>query len=71
MHSRLNAYADEHRRLCDIAIQAFYAVRSGNVGLTGTTGNLLTQTLGEMQSLGDRNLPQIHLIAESTTVASR
>ena len=71
LHTHLNAYADEHRRLSDIATQAFYAIRSGNVGLTGATGNLLMQTLGEMQTLADRNLPQIHLIAEATTVASR
>lgn len=71
LHTRLNAYADEHRRLSDIAIQAFYAIRSGNVGLTGATGNLLMQTLGEIQTLADRSLPQIHLISEASTVASR
>ncbi len=71
MQARLSAYSDEHRRLSDVAVQAFYAIRSGNVGLNGATGNLLLQTLGEMQSLADRSLPQVHLISEATTVTSR
>ena len=71
MHTRLKAYSDEHRRLRDIAIQAFYAIRSGHVGLTGATANLLLQTLGEMPSLADRHLPQVRLIAEATKVDSR
>ena len=50
---------------------SLFAIRSGNVGLNGATGNLLMQTLGQMQSLADRNLPQIHQIAETTTMASR
>jgi len=71
MHTRLKGYSDEHRRLSDVAIEAFTAIRSGNAGVSGATGNLLMHTLSEMQSLADRSLPQVHLISQATAVTSR
>jgi len=71
MHTRLKGYSDEHRRLSDVAVEAFQAIRSGNAGVSGATGNLLMPTLSEMQSLADRSLPQVHLISQATAVTSR
>jgi len=57
---RLTAFSDEHRRLIDIATQAYSAIRTGNVGPIGATGTLLTHTLNELRSLGERSLSEIH-----------
>jgi hypothetical protein len=50
---RLNAFSDEHRRLIDIAIHSYTAIRIGNVGLSGATGTLLIHTLEELRSLAE------------------
>jgi|SRR5579862_1485905 len=53
---RLTAFSDEHRRLVDIVAQAYSAIRTGNVGLGGATGALLSHTLSELRSLPERFL---------------
>ena len=62
---RLNSFSDEQRRLVDIAIQAYSAIKTGNIGLTGATGTLLMHTLSELRSLADRILPEIRLSSET------
>jgi hypothetical protein len=57
---RLDAFALEHRRLVDIAIQSFTAIKTGNIGTSGATGALLDHALGELRSLADRSLSEIH-----------
>jgi hypothetical protein len=59
LHRRLNQFADEQRRLVDIAIQSYSAIKTGKIGLTGTTGALLIHTLCELRSLAERTLPEI------------
>ena len=71
LHARLKHFSDEQQRLVDIAIQSFFAMKSGNVGLTGATSTLLIHTLGELRALAERTLPEIDLIAEATTVPFR
>lgn len=71
LHLGLNSFTEEHRRLVDIAIQSFFAIKAGDVGYTGATASLLVHTLGELRSLVERALPEIHLISEATTVPSR
>jgi hypothetical protein len=56
---RLDTFAVEHRRLVDIAVQSFAAIRTGNIGTGGATGALLDHALGELQALTDRDLPEI------------
>jgi hypothetical protein len=56
---RLDVFAAEHRRLVDIAMQSFAAIRTGNIGTTGATGTLLDHALAELRSLTDRALPEI------------
>lgn len=63
LREQLAAFEDEHRRLVDIATQAYAAIRTGNVGLTGATGTLLAHTLSELHSLADRALAEIHTAA--------
>jgi hypothetical protein len=58
---RMEAFAAEQQRLVDIADQAYSAIKSGNIGLTGATGTLLVHTLSELRSLPERTLPEIRL----------
>lgn len=59
LDQRLNTLSDEQRRLVDIAIHAYSAIKTGNIGLTGATGALLIHALTELRSLPDRVLPDI------------
>ena len=59
LEQRLHYFSLDHRRLVDIALQAYDVIKSGQVGATGATGKLLFRTLGELRSLADRTLPEI------------
>jgi hypothetical protein len=61
LQQRLVAFAAEHRRLIDIAIQSLAAIQTGNIGTSGPTGTLLAHALEELRSLTDRTLPEIRL----------
>jgi hypothetical protein len=67
MQQRLVVFADEQRRLVDTAIQSYFAVKTGNVGLTGATGTLLIHALGELRSLAKRTVPEICLASPGVT----
>jgi hypothetical protein len=69
LHMSLNAFADEQRRLVNIAIQAYSAIKTGEIGLTGATGTLLIHSLEELHSLADRTLPEIRLASTATSIA--
>jgi len=70
LHQRLVVFSAEHRRLIDIAIKSFTAVKTGNIGISGATGTLLAHALDELRSLTDRTLPEISLVSPSTKPAS-
>jgi hypothetical protein len=53
----LGAFTEEHRRLIDIAMQSLIAIKTGNIGVNGATGALLSHALEELRSLIDRALP--------------
>lgn len=59
LQQRLHYYSLEHRRLVDIALQAYAVIKSGQVGATGATSTLLVKTLEDLRSLTDRTLPEI------------
>jgi hypothetical protein len=59
LQQRLHYFALEHRRLVDIALQAYAVIKSGQAGATGATGTLLVKTLDDLGSLTDRTLPAI------------
>lgn len=63
LHEGISTFADEHQRLVRIVIQSFSAIKSGNVGMNGATGALLTHALAELQDLGARVLPQMQQAA--------
>jgi hypothetical protein len=58
---RLGVFAGEHRRLVDIAIQSFTAIKTGNIGTGGATGALHDHALQELRSLAERSLPEMLL----------
>ena len=68
LHDRLGLLASEQRRLIDMAIQAFAAIKTGNIGVTGATGTALVNTLFELRDLIDRSMPEIRLASGMTTV---
>jgi hypothetical protein len=59
LEQRLDYYSLEHKRLAGIALQSYTAIRTGHIGVTGSTGTLLATTLEELRSLNDRMLPVI------------
>ena len=59
LDQRLDTFSEEQRRLVDIAVHAYSAIKTGNIGLTGATGELLVHTLTELRSLPDRVLSDV------------
>lgn len=59
LQDRLQVFAGEQRRLLDIAIQSYSAIKTGNIGVTGATGALLLHALFELRSLTTRTLAEV------------
>jgi hypothetical protein len=51
---RLDDFAAELKRLNDIAIKSFDAIKTGNIGTAGATGTLMDHALEEIRILADR-----------------
>lgn len=60
---RLGFLAHELRNLISTASMAYQALRSGRVGITGTTGNALGRSLKGLRHLVDRSLAEVRLSA--------
>ena len=71
MKERLQAFAGEQRRLLDIAIQSYSAIKTGNIGVTGATGALLLHALFELRSLTTRTLAEVGAADSSSTLPAR
>ena len=69
VQARFRTYAVEHRRLVDMALESFSAIRTGSVGTTGATSTLLLRTLGELRTLTDQSLPTFHFAAANTSTS--
>ena len=69
LQERLDHFSDEQRRLIDIAIHSYSAIRTGTIGLTGATGTLLTYILSELRAHADRALPVIRQAHASAAIA--
>ena len=69
MQDRLQVFAGEQRRLLDIAIQAYTAIKTGNIGVTGATGALLLHALFELRSLTTRTLAEVGTAETSSAAA--
>lgn len=63
LQARMDAFENEHRRLINIALRAFAAIRTGNVGLKGSTGALLHHALIELQRLAQLAMPELRASA--------
>ena len=70
LQQRLVAFADEHRRLMDIALKSITAIKTGNIGIGGPTGRLLVHALEELSSLTERTLPEIRLASPGPPAVS-
>lgn len=70
LQQRLVVFSLEHRRLIDISIQSFNAIKTGNIGTIGATGTLLSHALEELRSLTDRALPDILLASPGAKAVS-
>jgi signal transduction histidine kinase len=63
INERLGSLAHELRNLLNSAILAFDAIRTGNVGVTGATGDVLNRSLFGLQDVIDRSLAEVRLSA--------
>jgi hypothetical protein len=54
LHDRLVNYIADEKRLNAIACQSFTAIKTGNIGPGGATGDLLLHTLKALDALTDR-----------------
>jgi hypothetical protein len=66
LHQHLGSVAEEQRKLLDAAMVALDAVRYGNVGLMGATGNILEDSLKKLRLLIDKSLPEVRLATGMT-----
>ncbi|MEO6075004.1 MAG: hypothetical protein ABIP67_17425 [Burkholderiales bacterium] len=58
---------NEQQRLIGIAIQSYNAIKTGNIGISGTTGKLLGFALGELRSLTEHSMSEIPAYAHIPT----
>ena len=70
LQQRLLVFSAEHQRLIDIALHSLTALKTGNIGIAGATGTLLTHALEELRSLTDRTLPEIRLASPNAKTVS-
>jgi signal transduction histidine kinase len=60
-NERLGFFAHELRTLISTAIMAYEVLKTGNVGITGSTGTVLHRTLVALQALVGRSLAEARL----------
>jgi hypothetical protein len=63
----MGTLADQQRIVLQTALDAFAALRVGNLGLRGATGHLLEDSLKRLRNLVDQSLPEIRLATGMTT----
>jgi len=70
LHDSLDQFSEEQRRLLETAIEAFAAIKTGNIGLNGATGMLLIHSLERLRALTQRTVSSIRLASAKTTLLS-
>jgi len=71
LHQRLGALADKQRSLLEKALKALAALKVGNIGLRGATGNVLEESLVQLRALIDQQHPELRLASGMTTAPRR
>jgi|ERR1700682_351375 hypothetical protein len=71
LHKRFGSLADAQRRLIDMAIQTFAAIRTGKVGLTGVTATVHEGSLLNLRELVENSMSELRLDSEVTTLPPR
>jgi hypothetical protein len=71
LHQRLGALADEQRTLLEKALKALAALKVGNIGLKGATGNVLEDSLMQLRALIDKQHPELRLATGMTAAPRR
>lgn len=61
LHERMGTLGDEQRELAETALRALAALRTGKIGLMGSTGSILQDSLVQLRDLIDKSLPEIRL----------
>ncbi len=69
LHDSLDQFMKEQWRLLETAIQAYAAIKTGNIGMNGATGTLLIHSLEELRALAERAVPEIRLASAKTTLS--
>jgi hypothetical protein len=68
LHEKMGVLAEEQRRLVDLAIHTFAAIKTGNIAVSGATGTALINILYELRLLIEQDLPTVRLSSGMTTV---
>ncbi len=71
LHDRLGTLADEQRTLLEKALKALAALKVGNIGLKGATGNVLEDSLMQLRVLIDQSHPELRLATGMTMAPGR
>lgn len=69
LHDNLEQFTKDQWRLLETAIQAYAAIKTGNIGMNGATGTLLIHSLEELRALAERVVPAIRLASAKTTLS--
>jgi len=69
-NDRFHAFIDEHRRLIDIAIRSHSAIATGQVTISGATGNLLIHSLRQMRSHAQSAEAELAQLANGVSAAT-
>lgn len=71
MHGHLDSFSREQRRLVSMAIEAFSAIRSNNIGEIDESGAVVLRALIDLRTHVDWTLPEIRQEDATTTIARR
>ncbi len=68
LYERLASFSTEQRALLEAAIEGFSAIQTGKIGLTGSTGTVVMQSLLELRAHSNWAMSQIRLALATTTL---
>jgi hypothetical protein len=70
LHERMGTLGNQQRELVETALKALAALKTGKIGLMGSTGSLLQDSLVQLRDLIDKSLPELRL-STGMTVKSK